>query len=128
MPQKRADGTEKTIYVFAASLSAGTNDIQVFSVASALVRGICASGLVFAYITAPRYQGTNSSCPKPWRSDLLGSPEAVARMSSKIFLPASCTVIDPSRIMPQLMSMSSSMRSYMVVLVASLSEGEGLQP
>src|SRR5262249_1626793 len=80
------------------------------------------------YITAPRYQGTNSSAPKPCRSLLLGSPEAVARINRKIFSPASCTVVDPSRISPALKSMSSSMRSYIGVLVAILSDGDGLHP
>src|SRR3954462_8359471 len=74
------------------------------------------------------YQGTNSSCPNPCCSLLLGCPDAVARISSKILRPASCTLIDPSRIAPQLMSMSSSMRSYMGELVASLSDGDGLHP
>ena len=50
------------------------------------------------------------------------------RLILKIRSPASCTVSEPSRISPQLMSMSSSMRSYMGVLVASLSDGAGLQP
>src|SRR6185503_3981899 len=80
------------------------------------------------YITAPRYHGTNSSCPNPCISLRVGWPEHVASMSSKIFLPASCTVTEPSRISPQLMSMSSSIRWYMGVFVASLIEGDGLHP
>src|SRR5260221_7777153 len=51
-----------------------------------------------SHITAPSCHGTNSSAPKPCFSLLLGSPDAVARISLKIFSPASCTPIDPSRI------------------------------
>src|SRR5262249_36767593 len=92
------------------------------------LHGFHFSLLPFIYITAPRYQGTNSSAPKPCRSLLLGSPDAVARISRKILSPASCTVMDPSRISPALKSMSSSMRAYIGELVASLSDGDGLQP
>src|SRR5438067_501611 len=84
--------------------------------------------LLCCHITAPRYHGTNSSVPKPCLSLLLGSPEAVASISSKILRPACATVSDPSRISPQLTSMSSSIRWYIAVLVAILIEGEGLQP
>ena len=56
------------------------------------------------------------------------SPEAVRRNSSKMRWPISCTDAVPSRISPQLMSMSSSSLLNIGVLVASLMDGAGLEP
>src|ERR1700760_916841 len=80
------------------------------------------------HIVAPSTQGANSAPPKSKLSLLVGWPDAVFRMRSKIRWPHSCTLSSPSRMVPQLTSMSSSMRLYMGVLVASLIEGAGLQP
>src|SRR4051794_22088575 len=77
---------------------------------------------------APMGQGANSAEPASYCSLLVRSPEATCRMRSKIRCPASCTVSWPSRMVPQLMSMSSSMRWKRGVLVAILIDGEGLQP
>ena len=54
-------------------------------------------------------------------------PEATASTSSKIWRPFSSR-LTPSMTSPQLMSMSSSIRRYIGVFVASLIEGVGLQP
>src|SRR5512144_3118362 len=80
------------------------------------------------YIVAPSTQGANSAPPKSKLSLLVGWPEAVFSISSKMRWPHSCTLSSPSRMVPQLTSISSSMRLYMGVLVASLIEGAGLQP
>src|SRR4028118_1474668 len=52
-------------------------------------------------------------------------PRAVRRT---VRPPASATVSSPDRMPPQFTSMSSRIRSYIGVLVASLMEGGGLQP
>src|SRR3954452_22312973 len=80
------------------------------------------------YIVAPSTQGANSAPPKSKLSLLVGCPDAVLRMRSKMRWPHCWTLSSPSRMVPQLTSMSSSMRLYMDVLVASLIEGAGLQP
>jgi hypothetical protein len=49
-----------------------------------------------------------------------GWPEAVLSISSKMRSPHCCTVSSPSKMVRQLTSMSSSMRLYIGVLVASL--------
>src|SRR3954451_6257992 len=85
-------------------------------------------GLHAHYIVAPSTQGANSAPPKSKLSLLVGCPDAVLRMRSKMRWPHCWTLSSPSRMVPQLTSMSSSMRLYMGVLVASLIEGAGLQP
>src|SRR5215467_11957407 len=80
------------------------------------------------YIVAPSTHGANSAPPKSKLSLFVGWPDAVLRIRSKIRSPHCCTVSSPSRMVPQLTSMSSSMRLYMGVLVASLIDGAGLQP
>src|SRR3989442_599561 len=62
--------------------------------------------LALAHITGPMIQGANSSSPTPESSLLLLLPEATARTSSKICRPTTGSGV-PSRITPQLMSMSS---------------------
>src|SRR6266851_3545645 len=79
------------------------------------------------YMTGPMIHGANSSSPTPDSSLLLRLPEATATISSKICRPTSGSGV-PSRITPQLMSISSDMCRYMRLLVASLIEGTGLQP
>src|SRR5579863_810471 len=86
------------------------------------------NNLAAAYIVAPSTQGANSAPPKSKLSLLVGLPEAVLSIRSKMRWPHCCTVSSPSRMVPQLTSMSSSMRLYIGVLVASLIEGAGLQP
>src|SRR5213079_3085350 len=71
--------------------------------------------------------GANSSSPTPLSSLLLCLPEATATISSKIWRPTTSSGV-PSRITPQLMSMSSVMWRYMSEFVASLMEGTGLHP
>src|SRR2546428_4102329 len=83
--------------------------------------------LALAHITGPMIQGANSSSPTPESSLLLLLPEATARTSSKICRPTTGSGV-PSRITPQLMSMSSSMWRYTREVVASLMDGTGLQP
>src|SRR5690606_29782845 len=78
--------------------------------------------------TTPMFQGTNSWSPSPSSSLFVFSPEHTRSMWRKIFSPIDLTVSVPSRIAPQLMSMSSIMRSYMGVLVASLIDGAGFAP
>src|SRR5947207_14812383 len=80
------------------------------------------------YIVAPSTHGANSAPPKSKLSLLVGCPEAVFSIRSKMRWPHCCTVSSPSRMVPQLTSMSSSMRLYIAELVASLIEGAGLQP
>ena len=79
-------------------------------------------------MTAPICQGMNSRSPKPSASLRLRLPDAVSRISRKMLAPISSTLAPPSRISPQFTSMSSSMRRYMTVLVASFSDGTGLWP
>src|SRR5262249_26323909 len=86
-----------------------------------------AFGCTSHYMTGPIIQGANSSSPTPESSLLLCLPEATATISSKICRPTEASGV-PSRITPQLMSMSSSMCRYMRLLVASLMDGTGLQP
>src|ERR1700733_8281029 len=81
-----------------------------------------------AYIVAPSTQGANSAPPKSKLSLLVGCPEAVLSIRSKMRWPHCCTVSSPSRMVPQLTSMSSSMRLNIAELVASLIDGAGLQP
>src|SRR5262249_811803 len=81
-----------------------------------------------AHIVAPSTHGANSAPPKSKLSLLVGWPEAVFSISSKMRWPHSCTLSSPSSMVPQLTSMSSSIRLYIGVLVASLIEGAGLQP
>src|SRR5205814_8860820 len=71
--------------------------------------------------------GANSSSPTPESSLLLFLPDATATTSSKICRPTTGSGV-PSRITPQLMSMSSSMWRYISELVASLIDGTGLHP
>src|SRR5260370_31705676 len=80
------------------------------------------------HIVAPKTHGANSAPPKSKLSLLVGWPEAVLSIRSKMRWPHSCTLSSPSRIVPQLTSMSSSIRLYIAVLVASLLEGAALQP
>src|SRR5207253_6053475 len=80
------------------------------------------------YIVAPSTHDANSAPPKSKLSLLVGWPDAVFSISSKMRWPHCCTVSSPSRMVPQLTSMSSSMRRYIGVLVASLMDGAGLQP
>ena len=84
--------------------------------------------LTLLVVVAPSTQGANSAPPKSKLSLLVRSPDAVCSISSKMRWPHCCTVSSPSRMVPQLTSMSSSMRLYIGVLVASLMEGAGLQP
>src|SRR5262249_6213538 len=79
------------------------------------------------YITGPMIQGANSSSPTPESSLFDRLPDATAITSSKICRPTSGKGV-PSRITPQLMSMSSCIWRNMRLLVASLIEGTGLQP
>src|SRR6201996_4563085 len=81
-----------------------------------------------AHIVAPSTQGANSAPPKSKLSLLVGWPEAVFSIRSKMRWPHCCTVSSPSRMVPQLTSMSSSIRLYIGELVASLIDGAGLQP
>src|ERR1700681_4885976 len=81
-----------------------------------------------AYIVAPSTQGANSAPPKSKLSLLVGCPEAVFSIRSKMRWPHCCTVSSPSRMVSQLTSMSSSMRLYIAELVASLIEDAVLQP
>src|SRR6267142_1249022 len=81
-----------------------------------------------AYIVAPNTHGANSAPPKSKLSLLVGWPEAVFSMRSKMRWPHCCTVSSPSRMVPQLTSMSSSIRLNIAELVASLIDGAGLQP
>src|SRR6267142_4386608 len=92
------------------------------------VEGKTIDDLATYYIVAPSTQGANSAPPKSKLSLLVGCPEAVLSISSKMRWPHCCTVSSPSRLVPQLTSMSSSMRLYIAELVASLIEGAGLQP
>src|ERR1700722_10756298 len=79
------------------------------------------------HIVAPICQGANSASPYPRSSDLVRSPEATARTLSKISCPLSA-IETPSTMSPQLISMSSIIRRYVSLLVASLTDGVGLQP
>src|SRR6266478_2708979 len=92
------------------------------------VEGKTIDDLATYHIVAPSTQGANSAPPKSKLSLLVGWPEAVLSMRSKMRWPHCCTVSSPSRMVPQLTSMSSSMRLYIAELVASLIEGAGLQP
>src|SRR5207249_3318629 len=80
------------------------------------------------YTVAPSTHGANSAPPKSKLSLLVGCPEAVLSIRSKMRWPHCCTVSSPSRIVPQLTSMSSCIRLNIGVLVASLIDGAGLQP
>src|ERR1700733_531991 len=80
------------------------------------------------HIVAPSTHGANSAPPKSKLSLLVGCPDAVSSIRSKMRWPHCCTVSSPSRIVPQLTSMSSSIRLNIGVLVASLIEGDGLHP
>src|SRR5262249_15961106 len=79
------------------------------------------------HITGPMIHGANSSSRRPDSSLFDRFPDATAMISSKIFRPTTGSGT-PSRITPQLMSMSSSMCRYIRLLVASLMDGTGLQP
>src|SRR5215470_5986425 len=79
------------------------------------------------HITGPMIQGANSSSPTPLSSLFVRLPDATATMSSKICRPTVGSGV-PSRMTPQLMSMSSCMWRYMSEFVASLMDGTGLQP
>src|SRR6266508_6208115 len=92
-----------------------------------LSRGRLAFGCGSPYITGPMIQGANSSSPTPESSLFDRLPEATATISSKICRPTSGNGV-PSRMTPQLISMSSSMWRYMSELVAILIEGTDLQP
>src|SRR5947207_5621290 len=78
-------------------------------------------------MTGPMIQGANSSSPTPESSLLLCLPEATAMISSKICRPTVGSGV-PSRMTPQLMSMSSLRWRYISEFVASLIDGTGLQP
>src|SRR5437667_262743 len=78
-------------------------------------------------MTGPMIHGANSSSPTPDSSLLVRLPEATAMISSKIWRPTVGSGV-PSRITPQLTSMSSCMWRYISELVASLMDGTGLQP
>src|SRR3954465_5887819 len=80
------------------------------------------------YIVAPSTQGANSAPPKSKLSLLVGCPDAVLRMRSKMRWPHCWKLPSPSGMVRQLPSTSSSLPLYMGVLVASLIEGAGLQP
>src|SRR6185295_10985005 len=56
----------------------------------------------------PSCQGANSSSPTPASSLLVFSPLATAMIFSNRRPPTSSTVSNPSRMVPELMSMSSS--------------------
>ena len=75
----------------------------------------------------PMVQGANSSSPTPSCSLLVSFPLATSRISSKRRRPTLSTG-SPSRIDPAFMSMSSLIRSYIGVLVASLMHGVGFKP
>src|SRR5512138_1552615 len=64
------------------------------------------------YIVAPSTHGANSALPKSKLSLLVGWPDAVFSINSKMRWPHCCTISSPSRMVPQLTSMSSSMRLY----------------
>src|SRR4051794_39417232 len=83
-------------------------------------------GAASTYIVAPSTQGANSAPPKSKLSLLVGCPEAVFSISSKMRWPHCCTVSSPSRMVPQLTSMSSSMGLNIAELVARLMGGAGL--
>src|SRR5262247_2557143 len=87
----------------------------------------CSLGARQFYSTGRMIQGANSSSPTPDNSLLVRLPEATAMTSSKICRPTTGSGV-PSRITPQLMSMSSSMWRYIRELVASLMDGTGLLP
>src|SRR5882757_280902 len=92
------------------------------------VEGKTIDDLATYHIVAPSTQGANSAPPKSKLSLLVGSPDATRSIRSKIRCPHCCTFSSPSRMVPQLTSMSSSIRLNIGVLVASLMEGDGLQP
>jgi hypothetical protein len=70
--------------------------------------GRLAFGCGSPYITGPMIQGANSSSPTPESSLFDCLPEATATISSKICRPTTGRGV-PSRMTPQLMSMSSCM-------------------
>src|SRR4029453_12907690 len=80
------------------------------------------------HICAPIIQGTVSSLPTPSCSLFDFSPDATANIFSKISLPFCSSVASPSMMSPQLTSMSSRMRAYILELVASLMDGAGFEP
>src|SRR5260370_7929134 len=80
------------------------------------------------YIVAPSTQGANSAPPKSKLSLLVGCPEAVFSIRSKMRWPHCCTVSSPSRMVPQLTSMSSSMRLYITELVPTFINGARFHP
>src|SRR5260370_13118961 len=80
------------------------------------------------HIVAPSTHGANSAPPKSKLSLLVGWPDATFSIRLKMRAPHCCTVSSPSRMVPQLTSMSSSIRLNIGELVASLIEGAGLQP
>src|SRR6266478_3915883 len=92
------------------------------------VEGKTIDDLATYHIVAPSTQGANSAPPKSKLSLLVGCPDAVLSIRSKMRWPHCCTVSSPSRMVPQLTSMSSSIRLNIAELVASLIEGAGLQP
>jgi len=61
------------------------------------------------YITAPIAHGTNSLPPMPFSSLLVFFPEATSKTTLKMPAPISSTVVSPSMVSPQLMSISSAM-------------------
>src|SRR5665811_1137691 len=79
-------------------------------------------------VTVPSCQGMNSSWPMSSSSLTVRSPDATAMMRSKISSPTWVSPAVPSTIRPQLMSMSSAIRWYICVLVASLIDGVGRHP
>src|SRR4026208_167895 len=85
------------------------------------------SPCAWPYMTGPMIHGANSSSPTPDSALLLGWPDGTATISSKICRPTWASGV-PSRITPQLISMSSDRWRYIKLLVASLSAGTGLQP
>ena len=86
-----------------------------------------ASGVV-SYIVAPvaraRIHSAHSRGSRSWSS----RPEAVSRKLAKMRALTSATVLSPSMMVPQLMSMSSCWRFHKAVLVDSFNDGAGAQP
>ena len=85
------------------------------------------AAMTASYSVATRGQGANSSShSRAARSCALA--DSVRGIRRKMRSPFPLTLAPPSRISPQLMSMSSAMRLYIAVLVASFRLGAGLQP
>ena len=80
-------------------------------------------------LTMPRCQGTNSWSPRPSSSLLVGFARGVrAGSARRCARPSAARRPRRRGSAPQLMSMSSSSRRYIGVLLASLMVGAGLEP